>query len=322
MMTRKPATLIRILLAAVAVTVGAPAAAAEWPTRPIRLIVPAIGGASDEIARAVQEPLARALGQPVIVENRGGALGAIGTMEVARATPDGHTLLFGLMGTTVILPLQKKATYDPITSFTPISTIATVPLVVYTRAALPVNNLRDLVRYAQTLPTGINMAVTGGVGDIYSELLSRRGGFKAVKVPYNGGGPAALAMLAGDVDVWVTTPSGLATGHAKAGKLRSLGVSSAAESPLVPGVGAVSKEIASIPTVEFWFALFGPAGLPQPVMDRLSKAMTDVLTQPALRARFAQIGITPAPTTPQAFTARMANETELYRQLLTELNMN
>lgn len=321
-MTSKPATLIRILMAAAALAAGTPALSADWPSRPIRLVVPAIGGVSDEVARAVQEPLARALGVPVVVENKGGALGAIGAMEVARATPDGHTLMFGLMGTTLILPLQKKATYDPLTSFTPISTIATVPLAVYTRTALPVKDVRELVRYAQTLPTGINMAVTGGIGDIYSELLSRRGGFKAVKVPYNGGGPAAIAMLSGDVDIWVSTPSAMAGGHVKAGKLRTIGVSSAGPSPLVPGVEPVSKEIPTIPTVEFWFALLGPAGLPPAVTDRLAKAMAEVVAQPATRARFAEIGVVPESSTPQAFAARMARESDLYRQLLTELNMN
>jgi tripartite-type tricarboxylate transporter receptor subunit TctC len=321
MMMRKP-TLIHTLLAAVALVAGTPSLCADWPNRPIRLVVPAIGGVSDELARAIQEPLSTLLGQPVIVDNKAGALGAIGAMEVVRATPDGHTLMFGLMGTTLILPLQKKATYDPLTSFTPISTIATVPLTVYTRGALPVKDIRELIRYAQTLPTGINMAVTGGIGDIYSELLIRRGGFKAVKVPYNGGGPAALAMLAGDVDIWVSTPSALAFGHVKAGKLRMVGVSSAGVSPLVPGVDPVSKEYPTIPAVEFWFALLGPAGLPKPITERLAAAMAEIVIKPATRARFAEIGVVPESSTPQAFAARMARETELYRQLLNELNMN
>jgi tripartite-type tricarboxylate transporter receptor subunit TctC len=321
-MTRKTATVIHILLLSLAVLVGTPAPAADWPSRTIRLVVPAIGGVSDEVARAVAEPLSQALGQTVIVDNKGGALGAIGAMDVARAAPDGYTLMFGLMGTTLILPLQKKATYDPLTSFTPISTIATVPLTVYTRAALPVKDIHDLVRYAHTLPTGINMAMTGGIGEIYSELLSKRAGFKMVKVPYNGGGPAALAMLSGDVDVWVSTPSAMAAGHVKAGKLRMIGVSSPQASPLAPGAEPVSKAYPSIPTVEFWFALLGPAGLPPAITERLSKAMADIVAQPATRARFAQIGVVPEASTPQAFSARMARETETYRQMLTELNLN
>ncbi|WP_326542635.1 Bug family tripartite tricarboxylate transporter substrate binding protein [Pseudorhodoferax sp.] len=319
-MTRK--TLIRLLLAAAATVGGTAALAADWPSKPIRLLVPATGGVSDELARAVQEPLARALGQPVVVENKTGAFGAIAAMEVARAAPDGHTLMFGLMGTTLILPLQKKASYDPVTSFTPISTIATVPLTIYTRTDIPVKSMRDLLTYARSKPTGVNLAVTGGIGEIYTELLSRRGEFKAVKVPYKGGGPAGIALLAGEVDVWVSTPSGMANSHVKAGKLRTIGVSSAEPSPLAPGAEPVSREIPSIPTVEFWFALMGPPGLPQAITDRLAQTIADIVTQPDTRARFAEIGAVPESSTPAAFAARIARETELYRQMLAELNMN
>jgi len=261
-----PATAI-----ALAALCAASAAAQTYPVKPIRMIVPANpGGATDVVARMLAPTLAEALGQPVLIDNRGGAGGTIGTEAVARAAPDGYTLLAIFDSFTTNPYLFKALSYDPLKDFTPISLVAKSALVVLVPPRLGITRLEDLVRLAKAKGSALNYASAGpGSSNRFAmELFKQAAGIDPTAIHYKGGSPAMTALLGGQVDMMFVT-LGVGLPYVKAGKVTALAVSSAGRSPLLPELPAVSELYPGF-EAQSWVGVLGPAGLPREIVARLN----------------------------------------------------
>src|SRR5688500_11518005 len=258
---KKSAFVVLSLLAALS------ASAQEWPTKPVRLIVPyPPGGGTDVIARIVQSRLQEALGQPAVIENRGGAGGALGTEVAARAAPDGYTFLFTLSSHT-INPLLYKLNYDVEHDFAAVTLIVSVPQLIATQPGSPIKSMQDVVTMAKAQPGRLNFASVGNgtPSHIAGELLKLRTGVDIVHIPYKGGGPAVADTLGGQVPLlFVTMPAAMS--HVRAGKLRALAVTTIKRNPGAPEVPTVAEAL-KIPDyeVDSWYAMFAPAKTPPAV---------------------------------------------------------
>lgn len=287
------------------------AALAQFPDKPIRLVVPyAPGGTTDIMARTLQEPLSKVLGQPVIVDNKAGAAGAIGTSAVAHAAPDGYTLIFGNNGPSAIVPLtQKDAGYDPIRDFAPVSLVSIAPLTLVVHPSVPAGDVKELIAYAKTQANGLDYASAGAgsLGHLATELFAKEAGIKLVHVPYKGQGPSTMAVLNGEVKMLLTTSSDVQDSAVKAGRLKLLAVSTAQPSPLMPGAPTIGQSLPGYET-SVWFGILAPAGTPAPVIARLNAAIAEVLKDPELQKKFVGYGCVATPSTPQAFGTMIAAE--------------
>ncbi len=319
-MQRRPAL---IALAALAGAIARPAYA---QTRPIRLIVPyPPGGPLDIVARALADKVKTSLGV-VVVENRPGAGGNLGADAVAKAAPDGNTIVMGAVATHAINPwLYAKLPYDPIRDFTPITLVAQVPnvLVMNTETAIRLNiaNVRDLVAYAKQNPGRLNYGSggNGSAGHLAGEMFKRQAGIFMVHIPYAGGNPAQLALLAGQVDL---NFDNLATASAniKSGKLRAIAVTTARRSSAMPDIPTIAESGKTVGLGRFdidtWFGLFGPAKLPAEVTQRLNKAFVEALDAADTKARLATLLAEPAPMSPEQFAAFVKAELAKYEPLV------
>lgn len=305
---------------------AAPLFAHAQSDRPIRLVVPyPPGGPLDTIARVLAEKARDALGN-VIVENRPGAGGNIGADQVARAAPDGHTIVMGAIATHAINPwLYARIPYDPIRDFTPITLVAQVPNVLVMNATtaerLKIGSVDDLVKYAKANPGKLNYGSggNGSGGHLAGEMFKTQAGVYMVHIPYAGGSPAQLALLSGDVDL---NFDNLATASAniKAGKLRAIAVTTKERSSLVPDIPSIAEAGKAHGLGAFdvntWFGLFGPAGLPADVTQRLNKAFVAALNSPDVKARMAGLLAEPSPTTPEAFGDFVKKELAKYEKVV------
>lgn len=298
---------------------GAALAQAQFPDKPIRLVVPyAPGGTTDIMARTLQEPLSKILGQPVIVDNKAGAAGAIGTAQVAQAAPDGYTLVFGNNGPSAIVPLtQKEVGYDPIKNFAPVSLVSIAPLTLVVHSSVPASNVKELIEYAKTLPNGLDYgsAGAGSLGHLASELFGKDAGIKLVHVPYKGQGPSTMAVMNGEVKMLLTTSSDTQDAAVKAGKLKLLAVSTPQPSPLMPGAPTINQSLPGYDTV-VWFGILAPAGTPAPVIAKLNAAIREVLADPAIQHKFVGYGCVATASTPQELGALIANEVPKWTDLV------
>jgi tripartite-type tricarboxylate transporter receptor subunit TctC len=281
-----------------------PAKAQDYPSKPIRLVVPfAAGGATDVLARLVGERLTASLGQQVVVDNRPGAGGNIGSDIVARAEPDGYTILMGAVGTHAINPsLYPKMPYDPVKDFAPVTLVASVPNVLVVNPEVPAKSVQELIDLAKAKPGELNFASSGNGTSIHvsGELFKAMTGTDIVHVPYKGSGPAVTDLLGGQVQMMFDNmPSSLP--HVKAGKLRALGVTSAKRSPALPEVPTIAE--AGVPGYDAtsWFGILAPAGTPEPVVTRLQGAIVQALGEPEMRQRMADLGAEPVGDTPAEF---------------------
>lgn len=313
-------TIGRRLFLSLALTLPAAARAqTQFPEKPIRLVVPyAPGGTTDIMARTLQEPLSKILGQPVIVDNKAGAAGAIGTAQVAQAAPDGYTLIFGNNGPSAIVPLtQKEAGYDPIKNFAPVSLVSTAPLTLVVHASVPAGTVKELIAYVKTLPNGLDYgsAGAGSLGNLASELFAKEAGIKLVHVPYKGQGPATLAVMNGEVKMLFTSSSDTQDAAVKAGKLKLLAVSTPKPSPLMPDAPTMNQSLPGYESV-VWFGILAPAGTPAPVIARLNAAIRDVLADPELQKKFAGYGCVATASSPQELGAMIANEVPKWAELV------
>ena len=300
------------LLALVLAIAALPAAAqAPYPDKPIRLIVPyPPGGTTDIMARTLQEPLSKALGQPVIVDNKAGAAGAIGTKQVAAAAPDGYTLVFGNNGPSAIVPLlQKDVGYDPVKDFAPVSLVSIAPLVLVLHPSVPAGNVKELIAWAKTQPGGVEYATAGAgsLGHLATELFGKDAGLKLVHVPYKGQAPSTMAVLNGEVKMLLTTSSDTMGSAVKDGKLKLLGVSTAKPSPLMPGAPTIGQSLNGF-EVNVWFGILAPAGTPAPVIAKLNAAIRAVLADPEIQRKFMGYGSIATASTPQEFAAMIGAE--------------
>lgn len=280
------------------------AADAAWPTQPVRLIVPGdAGGVLDIQARWLADRLTPLLGRSVIVDNRAGAGGAIGTQAGAKSPPDGHTLTVIHLGTMAINPhLYGRLGYDPLVDFTPITQVSTGPLVLVVHSSVPAGNFAELVRLAKANPGQMNFG-SGGIGTpghLGAEMFKRTAGIDAVHVPHKGGAQAVVSLLAGQTAFMVENPSVLLP-HIRSGRLRALAVTGAARLKSLPDVPTVVE--AGAPGLEFvaWTGLAVPAGTPKPIVDRLYREIRDLMKTPAASEWLELIGSYPRTDAPDVF---------------------
>ena len=309
------------VLAAACAVFSAEANAQAFPSRPVRIVVPyPAGGTTDLMARALQEPMQKTLGQPVIVDNKPGAAGAIGAREVAKSPPDGYTMLFSNNGPSSTTPLLvKDAGYDGLKDFAPVSLVSTAPLFVVVNAAVPANDLKSFIDYARTQPNGLEYASAGigSLGHLASELFARMAGIRMIHVPYKGQAPTSNAVMTGEVKVLITTSSSVMNGYITAGKLKLLGVSTPEPSALAPGAPVVASVLPGF-KVEIWFGLLAPAGTPADVVARLNDAVAKAIALPDLQQRFVNFGVIAASSSPRRLHDLIAEEVPRWTQTVRE----
>ena len=267
----------RVLLAAVALSLPLLAVAQSWPSRPLRLIVPtAPGGGTDFTGRLVAAKLSEALGQQVVVENRGGGGGSVGADNAAKSTPDGYTLLLGSIATHAVNPaLYKKLPYDHLKDFAPVSLIGTVPNAMVVHPSVPVKTMQEFITYAKANPGKINYG-SSGVGSpphLSMELLRSMTGINLVHVPYKGAGPALADLLGGQVQAMCTSLAGLIN-FIKSGRVRALGVTTAKRNPQLPEVPTIVESGVPGYEVTIWYAVFAPVATPKAVVQKLDRKST------------------------------------------------
>lgn len=310
-------------IAAVALPLQA-AAQGTWPERPIRLIVPFAPGAStDSVARMLAFRLSPRLGQSVVVDNRGGAGGIIGIETVAKARPDGYTLLFA--SNTVVTNAAaegKNLPYDPLKDLAPIGEAGSVPFTIVVSETVKAATLADFIAQARAKPRSMSYG-TGGVGTIThlaTELFASTAKIELLHVPYKGVGAAVPDLLAGRLQVLLFTVAA-GTPHVRAGKVRGLAVTSAQRSPLVPDLPTVSEAGLPGSQVEAWWGLLGPARLPAPIVNRLSSELNAVLVSADFRELLTREGATARTGTPEAFRNLMRSELARWNRLIKEANI-
>ncbi len=290
-----------------------------YPNRTIRLVVPfPAGGTTDILARAAAQKLTESLGEPVVVDNRPGAAGNIGSDIVAKSAPDGYTLLMGTVGTHAINPgLYSKMPYDHVKDFTPIVLVAAVPNVLVVNPSVPVNSVGDLIKLAKAKPGAINFASSGSGTSIHlsGELFKTMSHVDMTHVPYKGSSPALTDLMGGQVQVMFDNlPSSLAL--IKAGKLRAVAVTSLKRAPALPDVPTISES--GLPGFEAssWFGILGPAGTPPPVVARINSEVNKWLQSPEAREQLLAQGAEAAGGTPENFASHIRAETDKWAKVV------
>lgn len=296
-----------IASAMLAATPGiAQTSAATWPNKPIRYIVPfAPGGTTDILARSVGEKLSVALGQPIIVDNKPGQGGSIGAAELARSAPDGYTIGGGTISSHAInATLYDKLAYDPVTSFAPITLLATQPNVLLVHPSVPAKNVREFIELLKVNPEkySFGSAGNGTSQHISGELFKTMGGVKMQHIPYRGSGQMMPELLAGTVPVAFDNIA-TAVQHVNAGKLRALAVTSATRSVVAPDVPTMAESGLAGYDISSWQAVFAPAGTPAPIVDRLYNEIARILKTPEIQKRFAELGLNIVEMTPAQLSA-------------------
>ncbi|MFO1307294.1 MAG: tripartite tricarboxylate transporter substrate binding protein [Burkholderiales bacterium] len=312
---------IGALLAAAAIgaaLVAAPVLAQDYPTRPIRLVVPfPPGGANDIVARVVAPKLSDSLGQPVVIDNRGGAAGTIGADYVAKSAPDGYTLLMTPAPFVITQSLYKKLPYDGQRDFVPVALLTSAPFVLAVGAKSPANSMADLLALARSKPGTVNFSSpgNGSPAHLAGELLKTRTGLDMLHVPYKGGGPAVTDMIAGHVSFTLATPAEIMP-HVKEGKARALAVTTADRTPLAQGVPTMRE--AGVPDYEItvWYGITAPRGTPSAVVARLEKAFAEVMANPEVRERMISMGLEPTPMSAAQFGEFLKREQSKWAELV------
>ncbi|MEI2416387.1 tripartite tricarboxylate transporter substrate binding protein [Orrella sp. JC864] len=289
----------------------APAAAQSYPTRPITLVVAyPPGGSTDTAARLLAERMGRELGQSVVVENRPGAGGVIGASGVAKARPDGYTLLFAASPELSIAGLtNKNLPYDPAKDFAPISTVGQVPFILVANTGFAPNNVKELIDHAKANPGKVNFSSFGNntSNHLGGELFNAQAGIKMTHIPYRGSAPSLADLMGGQVQVTFDTVTAVLP-LIQGGKVKALGVATAERSPLVPDLPTISESGLPGFTGGTWFALLAPAGAPQDVVARLSETVQGILKSEEIAQQFATRGIQPSPSTPEGLRTFLASE--------------
>jgi len=309
-----------VLATALTVHVTGPVRADDFPSRPLRVIVPfSPGGAVDGPMRLIAQHLSQRLGQPVVVENKPGAGATIGTDVVAKAAPDGYTLLLASQTNAISATLYSNLPFDPIEDFTPVALIGREPGVVVVNPAVPVTSLQQLIAYVKERPGQIDYASSGnGSGQhLFAALLASRTGMKMNHVPYRGSGQATTDLLGGVVAMSIPGTAGM-VGHIKAGKLRALAVTGAARSPQLPDVPTVME--AGVPDYEayVWMGLLAPKGTPAAIVERLNREVLAVLVLEDVKKYMATAGIEIVGSTPAEFGTFFRHEKNLWAKVIRD----
>jgi tripartite-type tricarboxylate transporter receptor subunit TctC len=314
---------LKLVLALLAALPGV-AMAQAYPAKPIRMIVTfAAGGGADFVGRAVAPRLGEALGQPVVVENRPGANGALGADAVAKAAPDGYTLLLGAAGTLVVAPhLGANMPFDPMKDLAPISLVAISPFVVTLNPTVQASSIRDLVALAKANPGKINFGSsgTGGSPQLAGELFKSMTGVNMVHVPYKGLAPALTDLMGGQIQA-VFADVALVKGNIAAGKLKGLAVTSAARSAAMPDLPTVAESGVPGYAAGTWYGILAPAGTPAEIVARIGAEARKVLAQPEVKAAFVAQGMDPVGDTPAQFAGYMRDESAKWGKVIREANI-
>ena len=322
-MHRYPRQFLHALLL-VLVAAGSAAAAEPFPTKPIHLVSPfPPGGANDILARLVAQKLTTAWGQAVVVDNRPGAAGGLGTALVANAPPDGYTLVMGTLATHGINPsVYKSLPYDPVKGFAPVAMVAVIPIVIVVNPSLPALDAKQLIQLAKRKPGELNFASSGlgSVNHLAGELFKSMAGVDLVHIPYKGSAPALTDLLSGNVTVMFDLlPSSLP--YIQAGKLRALAVTSARRSTLLPDVPTLAESGLTGYEVNSWFGVLAPAGTPVAIVNKLNAALGDILRAPDVREQMAKLGAEPLFTTPDEFSKVIGKDLETWAPIVGNLGL-
>lgn len=289
-------------------------AQAQWPDRPLRIVVPfAPGGSNDVMARRLAMRLSEKLGQSVVVDNRAGGGSVVGTGSVINAAPDGYTLLF-VSNSLATTAAAQKLSYDPVKGLVSVSLVAKAPMVVLTRADFPAKSMPELIAYAKAHPTKLNYG-TAGRGDtnqLATEVLSQAAGLKMEPVGYKGMAPAQLDLLAGRLDLMITTMASIRGTAAE--QLPMLAFTSAARSPDFPNVPTVKESTGLDYVVDVWWGLFAPAGIPAPVLARLNAEVADAVKDPVFAGYIKSLGAKAEASTPAAMHTLLAADVKRFTQ--------
>ncbi|MDQ7777422.1 Bug family tripartite tricarboxylate transporter substrate binding protein [Paracoccus aminovorans] len=319
------ASITRRLLLGAAMALGlAGAARAEFPDRQITLVIPfAAGGSTDVVGRIVADKMGAALGQQVIVQNVGGAGGSLGAAQVAKADPDGYTILMATVATHALNPLiLKQKPYDPVADFAPISLLVLVPNVLAVNPELPVNSVQELIDLAKKEPGTLAYASSGNGTPLHlsGELFKSMAGVDITHIPYKGSGPALTDVLGNQVPIiFDNLPS--ASGHIASGKLRALGVTTAERAPSFPDVPAIAETLPGYETYT-WNALFAPAGTPPEVVAALNKAALTAMADPAVAERMKEFSASIVASTPEALAEHVKAEMAKWEPVVRDANVS
>jgi tripartite-type tricarboxylate transporter receptor subunit TctC len=311
-------TFWKSLMAALWIAFALPAAAQSFPNKPIRMLVGfAPGGTNDILARVIAQRLNDALGQPVVVDNKPGATGVIASEMVARAAPDGHTLLLGSTGSQTIVPALQKLPYDPVNDLLPVSLVGMAGLALVVNPNVPANTVRELVELARSKPGKLTYASSGNGSTLHfgGELFKVLAGVHIVHIPYKGNAPALTDVMSGQVDMaFSAVPPVLP--HVKAGKLRMLGVSTITRMPGLENVPTIAE--AGVPKYEMstWYGVFAPGGTPAAITERLAAEIAKAVNEPQVREQFLAQSVEPKANTPVEFRKLVNDEIDNWTKLV------
>ena len=314
-----PLHLRPLLLTAACLALTLPAAAQTWPSKPIRIVVPyAAGGTTDQLARAIQQPLSEVLGQPIIIDNKAGAGGSIGTDAVAKSPADGYTLLFGNTGPSAVLSLMRKVPYDELKDFKPISTVAFTPMILAVPNETPAKTVKEFVAYAKKSGSTLNIGSVGNgsLSHMTSEYFNTLAGIRLAHIPYNGGGPLATAMLGGQVQAAFVTGLDGATMIAS-GKVKYLGVGTLKPTPVVPGLPAIAEDVPGFKS-SAWFGVLAPKGTPEEIVAKVHAAVVAAVNRPEIRKLFADRNVEARSSTPAELEAIIKDEVAQWKPVIRD----
>lgn len=325
----KPFKLVRVLAAALGIAsalVATQAAAQDaYPNRPIRMVVAfAAGGSTDVVARSISQKLAEALGVPVIIDNRAGANGTVGSDVVAKSAPDGYTIMMGEVGSLAMAPgLYPKLPYDPARDFAPVTLVARTPLLAAVKADSPIKSLSELMAHAKSNPGKLNYPSSGagGPNHLAGELFNLQANIKTQHIAYKGGGPAVLSLVSGETDFGllsrVTIDSQL-----QSGRLKPLAVASDQRLANMPNIPTFTEAGLQGFTAETWFMVVAPAGTPQPIINRLNAEIAKILPTPEMKDRFAGMGAFGVGNAPDAAGAFLKAELAKWTRVSKAANIS
>lgn len=294
-----------------------------YPDKPIRLIVPyAAGGSTDQLARIIQKPMSEYLGQPVVVENKPGAGGAIGTDVVAKSAPDGYTLVFGNTGPNAVIQLLRKVPYDTLRDLRPISTVAIAPMILAVPADSPAKSMKEFLAYARKQGTAMNIGSVGNgsLSHLTSEYFNEMAGLKMEHIPYTGGAPLMTAFLNGQVQAaFVTGLDGAVM--VGSGKVRYLAVASPSRTEVVPGIPAMTEDVPGFKS-QAWFGVLAPKGIPPEVEKKLRDAITKAVAQPEVRKIFIDRKVEPRSGSAEDLEKLIRDEIGQWNPVITKFNIH
>lgn len=314
---------MKVLVAVAFALVAGFAQAQSFPSKPLRLVVPyPPGGVTDILGRALAQSMGDQLGQTVIVDNKPGAGGAIGTDAIAKSAPDGYTFGLGASSTHVLNPMLYKLNYDPVKDFTPIGLASAVPLVFVVHPSTPANNLTELLAWIRANPAKANYGSYGNasLAHLAGELLKSMTRVEMTHVPYKGSAPLQIDVMGNQVLLGISDMS--ATPHIQSGKLKPLALTAPKRVAAFPNLPTVAETpgLAGFEATG-WFALYGPAGIARPVLDRLNAVLTAAINSAELRGRLTAMGLEPATSTPEALAAFQRAENQKWQKVISDANI-